>query len=175
MKFYPRLGIYKASNVTVNPTTLESVSYAWWTFSRMVDGVLIFNLGTYSNTTTRHQQKALRIIREHHGEPDLFVFTRRCLYRSTPLEIARDTAYEYARDLVARRHERKPRDISWRAEKALHAVQRLAPLQYLDLLREAEAQATTERRERLDAAKARRASKRLQESEAERRDRKRAG
>lgn len=168
MKYYPRLNVYKASNVKVDPETLKSWSYDWWCFSKMIYGRLVFNLGTYSATTTQHQYKARDVLRSIHGEPDLYVFTRQCLDRVSIQDLARDTAMEYATDFVARMFSKDPcRDLSWRASKARDAVFILAPLSAHEILNEAIGRAKTERRARLDAARARRArraAKRLQES-----------
>lgn len=57
MKYFTRLGIYKASNVQFNPKTLNATSYDWWTFVRQVDGKVLFNTYRYSPTTGRHQAK----------------------------------------------------------------------------------------------------------------------
>lgn len=64
MKYFPRLGLYKASNVTFNPRNLEAYSYSWWQFVKIIDDVLVFNSYTYSNTTTRHQWKVRHVLRE---------------------------------------------------------------------------------------------------------------
>lgn len=56
MKYFVKLGIYKASNVEFNPKTLSATSY-WWEFVRQVDGKVLFNTYRYSLTTARHQAK----------------------------------------------------------------------------------------------------------------------
>jgi hypothetical protein len=57
MKYFTKLGLYKASNVEFNPKTLIATSYDWWTFVRQVDGKVLFNTYRYSPTTGRHQAK----------------------------------------------------------------------------------------------------------------------
>lgn len=55
-------GIYKASNVTFNPNTLEAYSYDWWQFVKVIRGKVIFNSYRYSNTTARHQSKVRQVM-----------------------------------------------------------------------------------------------------------------
>lgn len=62
MKYFTRLGIYKASNVKFNPETLIATSYDWWTFVRQVDGKVLFNTYRYSPTTGRHQAKVRKLM-----------------------------------------------------------------------------------------------------------------
>lgn len=64
MKYFKRLGLYKASNVTFNPKTLSAHSYDWWQFVKQVDGKVIFNNYRYSQTTSGHQRKVARVLRE---------------------------------------------------------------------------------------------------------------
>lgn len=64
MKYFTRLGIYKANNVTFNPRTIEAFSYRWWRFVAEIDGVVIFNNYKYSNTTCKHQSKVFKLMNE---------------------------------------------------------------------------------------------------------------
>lgn len=64
MKFYTRQGLYKASNVTLNPKTLEAFSYSWWKFLGVVEGKLVFNNYRYSNSTSKHQSKVRAQLQE---------------------------------------------------------------------------------------------------------------
>ena len=58
MKYAPRLGIFKAANVTFDPSRCVGKSYDWWIFvTRTSTGKVVFNNYTYSPTTTRHQSK----------------------------------------------------------------------------------------------------------------------
>lgn len=57
MKYFKRLGLYKASNVTYNPTTKEAYSYGWWQFSRKIGDKIFFNDTSYSPSTCKHQNK----------------------------------------------------------------------------------------------------------------------
>lgn len=57
MKYFKRLGLYKASNVTFNAKTLSAHSYDWWQFVKQVNGKVLFNTYRYSLTTGRHQAK----------------------------------------------------------------------------------------------------------------------
>lgn len=62
MKFYKRLNLYKASNVTFNPVTKEAFSYQWWKFTKIIDGKLVFNSYSYSSSTCKHQDKVAGVL-----------------------------------------------------------------------------------------------------------------
>jgi hypothetical protein len=62
MKYFPKLKLYKAANVTFNPETREAHSYSWWRFTAMIDGKLVFNDYHYSNTTRKHQCKVRALL-----------------------------------------------------------------------------------------------------------------
>jgi len=64
MKFYPRSNLYKASNVTFNPETCEAYSYGWWRFIQRINGQIVFNWYSYSNSTRKHQGKVMGLLRE---------------------------------------------------------------------------------------------------------------
>lgn len=66
-------GVYKASNVTFDTRTNTAVSYDWWAFCRVIDGVLVFNEYPYSKTTQRHQYKVKRLLEQLWLEVGLFV------------------------------------------------------------------------------------------------------
>lgn len=79
MKYYRRLNIYKASNVTFNPETFEAHSYGWWKFVSKVNGIVIFNDLRYSISTRKHQLKVRRLLNELGVKVDLVVNTRMSL------------------------------------------------------------------------------------------------
>lgn len=62
MKYYKRLKIYKAPNVTFNPETLEAFSYEWWKFVAKIEGKIVFNNYSYSQSTSKHQIKVRRLL-----------------------------------------------------------------------------------------------------------------
>lgn len=64
MKFMKRAQIYKGTNVTFNPKTLNAHSYDWWRFVAVVDGLIIFNDYRYSVTTAKHQRKVSSLMSE---------------------------------------------------------------------------------------------------------------
>lgn len=64
MKYFKRLGLYKAANVTFNPKSLDAHSYGWWRFVALVDGLVVFNNFSYSNTTAKHQRKVSGLLNE---------------------------------------------------------------------------------------------------------------
>lgn len=63
LKFYKRLNLYKASNVTFNPVTKEAFSYNWWKFTKVIEGKLVFNSYSYSPSTCKHQYKVKDVLR----------------------------------------------------------------------------------------------------------------
>lgn len=62
MKFYKTLGLYKASNVTYEPTTRKAFSYSWWQFVGVFNGKTVFNRYGYSKSTQKHQSKVRRVM-----------------------------------------------------------------------------------------------------------------
>lgn len=64
MKQLKRSGIYKATNVTFDPATIDAYSYGWWRFVAVVEGKVIFNNYRYSNTTAKHQYKVRTLLAE---------------------------------------------------------------------------------------------------------------
>lgn len=64
MRYYPRLKLYKARNVTLDPMSMRAYSYQWWRFVDRIDGLIIFNWYRYSNSTSGHQAKVSRQLRE---------------------------------------------------------------------------------------------------------------
>lgn len=111
MKFMKRTKIYKASNVTFNPETIQAFSYNWWCFVREIQGKIVFNNYSYSPSTTRHQYKVCQLLRELNIHIDLEVDMKESLneltfnahaleslYReSVELSMKRDQAYAKAR------------------------------------------------------------------------------
>lgn len=62
MKYFTRSKKYKASNVSYDPILRQAVSYNWWVFVKVIEGHLVFNNYSYSNTTSRHQWKVKRLL-----------------------------------------------------------------------------------------------------------------
>lgn len=62
MKYFTRTNTYKASNVSFDANTLTALSYNWWEFVKVINGLLIFNNFNYSATTGRHQHKVRRLL-----------------------------------------------------------------------------------------------------------------
>lgn len=73
MKFFSRLGIYKASNVTFNPNTVQAYSYDWWKFVAVINGFVVFNNYRYSVSTGKHQSKVRRLMDELGLKIDVYV------------------------------------------------------------------------------------------------------
>lgn len=64
MKLMKRTQIYKATNLTFNPNTVEAHSYSWWRFVAVIEGQVVFNNFRYSPTTARHQYKVRSLMNE---------------------------------------------------------------------------------------------------------------
>lgn len=62
MKYFSKLKLYKAANVTFNPETCEAYSYGWWRFVAVIGGKLVFNNYNYSTTTSGHQRKVRALL-----------------------------------------------------------------------------------------------------------------
>lgn len=73
MKYYSRLGLYKAPNVTFNPKTKQAYSYRWWRFVDVINGAVVFNEYRYSNSTSGHQSKVRRTMEALGIKIDLYV------------------------------------------------------------------------------------------------------
>lgn len=76
MKLFKRANMYKASNVSLHADTLEARSYEWWAFTKMINGVLVFNDHRYSPSTGKHQSKVRALLRELGHEIGLTVDAR---------------------------------------------------------------------------------------------------
>jgi hypothetical protein len=62
MRYYPRLKLYKAMNVTFDPVTMDARSYKWWRFVKPIGSNLVFNHYRYSVTTSIHQREVIQVL-----------------------------------------------------------------------------------------------------------------
>lgn len=79
LKFYKRLGIFKASNVSLNPANLDAYSYGWWKFVKVIGDKVVFNNYRYSSSTSQHQHKVSNLLRELGVKIDLRISAPRGL------------------------------------------------------------------------------------------------
>lgn len=79
MKYFKKLKIYKASNVTFNPETFEAYSYGWWKFVSKINGKIVFNSHFYSQSTSKHQHKVNSLLGFLGIKIDLYVKTSKSL------------------------------------------------------------------------------------------------
>lgn len=93
MKYFPKLKLYKASNVTYNPVTYQAYSYKWWRFVDMIDGKIIFNEYKYSMSTSRHQWKVRALLDLLGIKIDCFVEVKEGIGSAGWKEKALATAY----------------------------------------------------------------------------------
>lgn len=62
LKFYKKLGVFKASNVSFDPATIQAHSYRWWKFVAVIGNKVVFNSYKYSPSTSRHQNKVRNLL-----------------------------------------------------------------------------------------------------------------
>ncbi len=85
MKYYKRLNLYKASNVSYNPTTKEAKSWDWWVFVKVINNKVVFNGHRYSVSTGRHQSKVRRLLHNQYVTIDFYIDTVESLNSSNAL------------------------------------------------------------------------------------------
>jgi hypothetical protein len=73
MKHYVRLNMYKASNVTFDPSKIAATSYGWWEFVKVIRGKVVFNNYPYSRSTQGHQMKVRALMRKLRIKVDVVV------------------------------------------------------------------------------------------------------
>ena len=81
MEFSPRLNIFKngRGKNTFDLFELEATSYGWWVYLKVINGCLVFNNYSYSNTTSKHQSDCRYLLDQLGIKPDLVVYQRDCL------------------------------------------------------------------------------------------------
>lgn len=94
MKYFKRLEVYKASNVTFNPKSLEAYSYGYWRFVECINGKIVFNNFYYSPTTNRHQSKVRRLMNDLGINIDLEISVP-CGLQRTKTEIFKSLHHHY--------------------------------------------------------------------------------
>lgn len=82
MKFKPRKGKYESSNVSFDPDFCWAYSYGWWRFVDKINGKVVFNNYTYSQSTCKHQYKVRRLLHELGIEIDFVVYSQAGLQSS---------------------------------------------------------------------------------------------
>ncbi len=64
MKQLKHSGIWKATNVTFDPSSCNAYSYVWWRFVARIEGKVLFNNYRYSVTTAKHQRKVADLLEQ---------------------------------------------------------------------------------------------------------------
>lgn len=64
IKFFKKLNIFKASNVSFDPETYEAHSYRWWLFVKVIGDKVVFNDYSYSPSTSKHQNKVRSLLNQ---------------------------------------------------------------------------------------------------------------
>jgi hypothetical protein len=101
MKYYSRLKVYKASNVMFNPEQIHATSYDWWIFVKVINGYVVFNWHSYSNSTRKHQYKVSRVMESLGIQVDLTIDTRLSLGRTdTGIDARNKAVYKMQLDLA---------------------------------------------------------------------------
>lgn len=96
MKYYPKLNLYKASNLSYNPETEEAYSYKWYCLARRYGDLMVVNRYNYSSTTIKHLYKIRKLfdsldiqyieIEAPHGLKDLVMAEKHYLGKIDYLE-----------------------------------------------------------------------------------------
>lgn len=86
MKFMKKSQTWKGSGVEFNPSSFAGTSYDWWHFVALVNGKVIFNAYSYSQTTCKHQGKMRTLLSSLNITIDLVVKTRKSLSNSDALQ-----------------------------------------------------------------------------------------
>ena len=73
MRYYKTLKKYKASNLSFDCRTTTALSYNWWEFVKVINGLVVFNDYRYSPTTQRHQSKISCLLDYLHIDVDLII------------------------------------------------------------------------------------------------------
>ena len=108
MKYYKRLKIYKASNVTFDPATVTAHSYRHWAFVLTIGNKVVFNDYRYSVSTAGHQRKVARVMQELGIKVDYTVRVRESL-----------STMDTIRDLLDRTVEHDVNKAAYKKEQAL--------------------------------------------------------
>ena len=83
MKYYRRLKCYKSNNLKLEiEPEVKAISYDWWVFVKVVNGLVVFNNYPYSKTTQRHQQKVKFWLNALGIKVDVYVSTHKSLDNS---------------------------------------------------------------------------------------------
>ena len=61
MKHYKKLNQYKASNLVYDCDSGSAYSYDWYVIAKRIDGNMVVNKFSYSNTTIKHFYKICRL------------------------------------------------------------------------------------------------------------------
>lgn len=69
--------MYKASNFEFYCDDKKAYSYGWWQFTGLFNGYLVFNNTSYSVSTSKHQNKAWRLL--NYKADMMLHFTRKSL------------------------------------------------------------------------------------------------
>ena len=91
MKYFSRLNVYKNSTGSnmYDPTKQEAFSYRHWRYLQVIEGQLVFNDYSYSNSTSKHQSDLRSLL----GYPSdmIYIYTYEGLHGidSIKLEIER--------------------------------------------------------------------------------------
>lgn len=118
MKFFKRLKLYKAVNVTFNPETMDAYSYQWWRFVGVVEGKLIFNDFRYSVTTARHQRKVRSLMKSLGIKPDITMpLPRGIRHDQTLAELIQESEEYLCEELLEAELKREERNIKSRIKR----------------------------------------------------------
>lgn len=95
MKYFKTQNLYKASNVTFDPSKVVATSYGWWVFVAVIENKIVFNEHRYSVSTAKHQSKVRDLMEKLGIVPDLIINVKRSIHNDEHLQfLIKDTASE---------------------------------------------------------------------------------
>lgn len=66
MKYYPKLNVYKISNLEFNPETETAYSYRWYEIFKVIKGTRCLNTFKYFNITIKHIYKMREFLKDQY-------------------------------------------------------------------------------------------------------------
>ena len=79
MRYRVKTNDFVASNCDFSLDTLEGHSYSWWNMVQVINGQVVFNWYSYSNSTSKHQRKIRGLLSDLGINVDLTIDARKGL------------------------------------------------------------------------------------------------
>jgi hypothetical protein len=103
MKYFKKLEVYKNSSGKnwLSLKEMSGYSYDWWQYLKVMKGKVVFNNYTYSNSTAKHLNDAMRVLRDNNIKIDVEIAAPRGLQQD-----GLESAIEYQLDKLNTAKER---------------------------------------------------------------------